>query len=80
MKTILALMLCLAPAYATEQEVNFDGKRQNCNVRTVGAHDTIGGRCSFWDEVMVGISRLEPLTIKCARLIVTCDREEKITE
>ena len=82
---VLSMGLFLSfSASAGQMEVKLDGKNTHCDVRTYMAHDTTSGRCSYWDEVMVGITRLDPLTIRCARLEVRCNREaaqeEKVTE
>lgn len=49
----------------------------NCQVRIWSAHDVTGGRCTFFDEVMVGIRTVDPLVIRCGRLEVTCSRPSR---
>ena len=69
MKIAIAVLLLSASALAAD-----------CQVRTYFAHDVSGGRCIFNDEVMVGISKLEPLTVRCAKLEVRCNRPEEAIE
>lgn len=43
-----------------------------CKVTTRIPYTTSMGQCHWQDEVMVGISSVDPLFIRCARLEVTC--------
>ena len=76
MKTVIfgALAVLSFGAVANDtlpiQDLKMDDRQ--CTVRTSFAHTVMTGKCSYWDEVMVGIASLEPLTIRCARLEVTC--------
>ncbi len=48
----------------------------NCEVRIRYQHDVLGTRCTFYDEVMVGISSLDPLRIRCGVLEVSCNSRD----
>lgn len=74
MRNVITALACLLSAGALANDSG-EGRpllSQRCETRTYLAHDTPGSRCNFWDEVMVGIAKLDPLTIRCARLEVTC--------
>lgn len=73
MKTwLFALGAVLAAVSVASTTGEHKGIGQRCDVRTYLAHDVPGSRCNYWDEVMVGIKSVDPLTIRCARLEVTC--------
>jgi len=72
---IIFFVVCLAPVFAVDQVLETDMGLQKCNVRTYFAYTTTRDRCS-WDEVMVGVARVDPMTIRCARLEVTCAKRE----
>ena len=68
-------------SFPVEIQPSDSNRVQRCDARATFARDRLGGRCPFSDEVMVGIRRLDPLTIRCARLEVTCyDRVSKDEE
>ncbi len=49
--------------------------RAYCDVNLLGGLNVTGGRCRFFDEVMTGIVSTDPLTVRCSRIRVTCNRQ-----
>ena len=82
MKTIFFLSLLTAVAFGAKSNnsVSAPKDRAFCNVSMMGGFTTTGGRCRFFDEVMTGIVSLDPLTIRCSRVNVTCNRDGKAFE
>lgn len=72
MKLLSLVFLISVSVLAQEVEVDVDGKRIFCDTSLYSAMTTSGGKCSFYDEVMVGIVKLDPLMVRCARIRVTC--------
>lgn len=54
--------------------------RAFCQVNLMGGFNVTGGRCRFFDEAMTGIVSLDPLTIRCSRINVSCNRDGKAIE
>ena len=79
MKTALFLLTLSTLTYGAATDLQQDvapkaANRAFCNVNLMGGFNVTGGRCHFFDEVMTGIVSLEPLTIRCSRVTVTCNR------
>lgn len=77
MRGLLLLFLVALSGVAWGSVPKAAQDRVSCHVRTLFAADRPGGRCLWYDEVMVGVSKLDPLTIRCARLVVDCSRRGK---
>jgi len=74
---IFFFVICLAPAFAVDEELELKTDRAlRCDVRTYFAYTTTRDRCTWRDDVMVGVASVDPLTIRCARLEVTCQKRE----
>ncbi len=77
MKLLLAMIVLSSFAWGAETAEKTD-ERSFCNVSLFSGSSVVGNRCRFFDEVMTGIVRLDPLTIRCSRLNVTCNRDRKV--
>lgn len=51
----------------------------SCKAQTYSGGSGINGRCSF-DEVVVGIESLDPLRVRCGRIVVTCNGKDVALE
>ena len=84
MNILCLVFLVSMSVFAQEIEVDIDGKRTMCTTSLYSAMTTSGGKCRFYDEVMVGIMQMDPLMVRCARIRVTCSRksgeEEQLEE
>jgi hypothetical protein len=57
-----------------------EGSRTNCNVNVWSGMPYQGNRCPFFDQVMTGIEKLDPLTIRCSRMSINCFRGKERVE
>jgi hypothetical protein len=76
-KFIFLLLLCSASLIMAEETKVED---VICNVSTIGSRVYERNRCPYFDEVMVGIVKVEPMTIRCARLRNDCYRKDESTK
>jgi len=77
---LFVFSLCTLAVAAEETRVTPEKERAFCNVSVMGGSNVTGGRCRFFDEVMTGIVSLDPLTIRCSTVRVTCNRDGKPVE
>ena len=75
----IAVFIFVGNTYAASPERVIETKdgRIRCSVRTYFGYNTTRPKCRWWDEVMIGITSVDPLTIRCARLEVTCNEREE---
>ncbi len=69
MKKMLLAFVLSAISFADSIQV--DGRY--CNVNTYFVQNVSSGQCPYFDQVMVGVRSVNPLVIRCARLIVSCN-------
>lgn len=70
MKALISALCLSTLAMANHHEVQVDGR--SCNATTYLIQNVVGGQCRWSDQIMVGITSLDPLVIRCARLQVSC--------
>lgn len=76
---ILAVLTLFSSALAfgaaeRATEIRAKGLPRGCSVYLWPGSSVSGGRCVFSDSVMTGIQSVDPLTIRCSRLEVRCNR------
>lgn len=78
MKYLLALFLGVSSLVMAQEmtEVQVGDKTIQCYPRWFGNTVTLGGRCRFQDEVMVGIRSVNPLQVECSRLTIVCNDKQ----
>lgn len=59
-------------AFAQTEEQAAPKVPKTCYLRTQYTYTSYNNYCTYYDDVMVGIQKLDPLAIRCARMIVDC--------